>query len=307
MILSPFSLPGRCRFRYRAHLSHRSVTTAVFAIGEGWTGALGTGRLDQTIAGHDDANSDVADRPVLMYESDQHRVLSCSVGWGHTAFVVEEIPPLHAENVALPSSTIMNADNTAETMKNSSEAVANSDCPPRKTKLLVTGRPHDFSALLRLNRLPRVLRQYAVHQTYRSVKSPVGADQEQSHSLHPVDLVDRIVTYLSGMAKPNPDQDWEAARKHSFLVVPTVIDVPESPVQVVSSAGITAVVAESGALYTFGLNGMGQCGVGHTSNNVWIPSAVTGLSREFATGRRVDLPQSYPIHQAGLGLQRKPA
>ena len=59
-----------------------------------------------------------------------------------------------------------------------------------------------------------------------------------------------------------------------------------------------------GVVYAFGLNGMGQCGFGHTSNNVWKPKSVTGLSSEFATGKRVDLPQSYPIQQTALGLQR---
>jgi len=37
---------------------------------------------------------------------------------------------------------------------------------------------------------------------------------------------------------------------------------------------------------------------------VWTPSAVTGLSSEFAAGKRVDLEQSHPITSAVLGLQR---
>ena len=122
-------------------------------------------------------------------------------------------------------------------------------------------------------------------------------------SMHPVDLVGRAVTYLAGVFQAGGgDQDWEAAREQSSLIVPTAIDLPADAAQVSCSAGFTAVTTADGAVYAFGLNGMGQCGVGHTSNNVWKPTPVTGLSGEFAPGKRVDVPQSHPIQQTALGL-----
>jgi Regulator of chromosome condensation (RCC1) repeat len=199
----------------------------------------------------------------------------------------------------------------------------------------VTGRPHDFAALLRLQRLPRRLRHYAVHQTYRSVQVAGQRDEQngpnQTASLfNPTDWVDRLVTYFSDMVYNNASSastssrtrnttmdptDWDVAKQLSFLATPTVVDMPlddndgmttMNPTNVVCSAGLTAISTESGTVYCMGLNGMGQCGVGYTSNNVWTPSArVTGLSRDFAySGQRRDLVQSYPIQQVALGLQR---
>jgi Regulator of chromosome condensation (RCC1) repeat len=270
-------------------VSRSITTTTVYALGEGWTGALGTGRLDQNVAGHADHESDAADMPVAMYQT-TNKLLSCHVGWGHTAFVVES-----------DSSTVLD-DNDERSRLAAAQIQPQQEQQqqiPRKTQLLMTGRPHEFSSLLRLQRLPHRLRQYAAHQTYQTTVSAT----EDNRSLHPVDLVGRAVTYLSNIFKSD-EHDWEAAREQSCMVVPTAIDLPEHPTAVACSAGFTAVTTVDGSVYTFGLNGMGQCGVGHTSNNVWTPAPVTGLSREFASGQRVDLPQSHPIQQTVLGLQR---
>jgi hypothetical protein len=50
------------------------------------------------------------------------------------------------------------------------------------------------------------------------------------------------------------------------------------------------------------LNDFGQCGVGYSSNNVWRPTKVTGLSTEFSYGPRELLIQSNPIVQVSMGL-----
>jgi alpha-tubulin suppressor-like RCC1 family protein len=244
---------ARRRISLRAAKGCRFASTStVYAIGEGWTGALGTGRLDQKIRGHEDHISDEADMPVEMYSTERN-IQSCAVGWGHTALVVDN-------------------------------------------KLYLTGRPHEFSALLRLQRLPAWLRYYAVRQTYHTTNGIID------RSMNPIDLIGRAVTSLSEMF--GSEQDWDSARKQSYLASLTEIPMKEPAAAVSCSAGFSAVTTTSGAVYTFGLNGMGQCGIGYTSNNVWTPSAVVGLSSEFATGKRVDLEQSYPITSAVLGLQR---
>jgi alpha-tubulin suppressor-like RCC1 family protein len=78
----------------------------------------------------------------------------------------------------------------------------------------------------------------------------------------------------------------------------------DAPGTVVASAGLTAVVGQvGGTLYTFGLNNRGQCGVGYTSNNEWVPQQVMGLSEDFASQGREYLQQALPITQVALGLQ----
>eukprot|EP00547_Thalassionema_nitzschioides_P012303 CAMPEP_0194260122 /NCGR_PEP_ID=MMETSP0158-20130606/45234_1 /TAXON_ID=33649 /ORGANISM="Thalassionema nitzschioides, Strain L26-B" /LENGTH=478 /DNA_ID=CAMNT_0039000181 /DNA_START=234 /DNA_END=1670 /DNA_ORIENTATION=+ len=54
---------------------------AVYTIGDGWTGALGTGSLDSFAAGHND--EDESDAPFLIYDGP---VSAASAGWGHTTF-----------------------------------------------------------------------------------------------------------------------------------------------------------------------------------------------------------------------------
>jgi hypothetical protein len=255
-------------FIHRTITGKRCITTTtVYGIGEGWTGALGTGRLDQVIEGHNDELTDNAEHPVEMY-STGFSVISCSVGWGHTALIVHD---------------------STTTTKN------------EKNKLLVTGRPHDFQALLRLRRLPSWLRDYIVERTYTTTRLSKG-----NKSLHPVDLIGRILSFLSDQFIADVE-DWETAAMHSFLKSFTELSIPtdDSPVSVRCSAGLSAVLSESGKLYTFGLNGHGQCGLGYQSTNVWKPGSVTGLSTEFATGKRSELEQSHPIVSVALGLQRE--
>ena len=255
--------------RYR---STSSSSGSLYAIGEGWTGAMGTGKLDEPIVtGHFDEEHEL-DAPAVMKlptGSDKSLdVQSIAVGWGHTAIVANQ-------------------------------------------KLYVTGRPHDFSSLLRLRRLPVWLRNYSVRQTLKSTMG--GKDQQDAFSdagVDPTSLVGRLVSWLSETFQLDEVEDWEVARQQSLMPqltrveLPSVDGEPLIPASVTGSAGFTAVLTTDGRLYTFGLNGYGQCGIGKTSNNVWQPQPVMGLSFDFAFGGpRSEMEASYPIKSVALGLQ----
>ncbi|GKY93733.1 hypothetical protein MPSEU_000340400 [Mayamaea pseudoterrestris] len=257
------------RTAYRS-IGRRSFATNLYAVGEGWTGALGTGRFDQIIVGHEDndddefeSNGSDQNMPVklLLTEStgaENPNFTSVAVGWGHTAFISND-------------------------------------------KLYVTGRPHDFSNLLRLRRLPRFLRDYSVRRSAQTAGSRQHED-DQNGNIDPTSLVGRFVNYMSDNFLNN---DWDAAREQSILAVPTLVNLPDNevPVSVECSAGVTAVLTKSGAVYTFGLNSYGQCGIGIGSNNVWQPTRVVGLSADYSSGPRNEMPQSFPIKSVKLGLQ----
>lgn len=260
-------------------------TLAVYAVGEGWTGALGTGRFDQNIVpGHYDEElqedfqeETLPDEIIPMYTGAVHSV---ALGWGHTAVVSAQQP----------------------------------------NELLVTGRPHDFSALLRLKRLPKFIRDYSVRHAYESTEQDQlimsekgGSKNRHNHDqginlLDPTEMVARFVSWLSDSLSPE-SHDWETARQQSIL--PRLTPLPlhdeshkDYPVAVACSAGFSAYITKQGHLYTFGLNGYGQCGVGESTNNVWQPRRVTGLSSDFADGvTRAEMEQSHPIVQVALGLQ----
>lgn len=280
----------------------RWLTTRIYAVGEGWTGALGTGRIDQTIQGHFDVEEqEDADLPVPMElpptrsstnqqeQASTTVVRSVSVGWGHTAAILQTTMPDDA--------TTTNTEN-----KNLHHQLL----PPLQSQLFVTGRSQEFSSLLRLRRLPHWLRQYAVQQTLRNTEESLD---DVSTRIDPASLITRLTSYLSETldhSDGNTTTEHAAQSHQSFLRRFTAMDDfpnDQVPQTVVCSAGFSAILTESGHLYTFGLNAYGQCGTGQVNNNVWTPQRVTGLNSEFANMPRQSMEQSYPIVSVALGLQ----
>ncbi|CAB9497614.1 regulator of chromosome condensation [Seminavis robusta] len=234
---------------------------SVYAMGHGWTGALGTGRFDDHIKGHDDEED--PDPPTLLYKGD---VLSAAAGWGHTALVTNE--------------------------------------SNGRQRLLMCGRPHDLQAILRLNRFPAWLRHKAVHYSH--------SYKEDERSINVTALAGRFIQWaLNEQTQRQIEQDptmrlWELAKTYSILSELEEVEMPnyDAPLSVVASAGLTAVLGQvGGTLYTMGLNNRGQCGIGYSSNNVWVPQQVMGLSDDYATHGREYLYQAFPVSQVALGLQ----
>ena len=54
---------------------------SIYAIGEGWTGALGITHLRANIPGHNDEDVDPQQEALLIYKG---HVKQVSAGWGHT-------------------------------------------------------------------------------------------------------------------------------------------------------------------------------------------------------------------------------
>lgn len=258
----------------------RRCFASLYAVGEGWTGVFGNGRLDQLIPGHFDNFNGEQNKstPIRIFNGN---IKSCSLGWGHTALVTTGI-----------------------------------DKGEHINKLFLSGRPHEFASLLRLYRLPKVLRDYAVRQTLQA-----SSDSEHSgNDFYPVETVGSIVNWLSDALTPGV-QDWEYARKLSSIASFVDVDVGldqtfnhqksdenifhENISEVYCSAGFTVLRTNLGCLYAFGLNGSGQCGVKASNNNVWKPTKVAGLSSESVISNHSESDQSLPIVSVALGLQRK--
>eukprot|EP00565_Helicotheca_tamesis_P008726 CAMPEP_0185733984 /NCGR_PEP_ID=MMETSP1171-20130828/21059_1 /TAXON_ID=374046 /ORGANISM="Helicotheca tamensis, Strain CCMP826" /LENGTH=484 /DNA_ID=CAMNT_0028403853 /DNA_START=237 /DNA_END=1691 /DNA_ORIENTATION=+ len=245
----------------------------VYGDGKRWTGALGTGWDDMMDPARQLSNDD-GKLSELRWEGGGgdvgieegirlgriKNVVGAAAGWGHTALVVQP---------------------------------ENSDA----TKLLVCGRPHDFQTLLRLRRLPSFLRNFALQSSLREHR-----DKEQS-------LLDKVVSVLTSVNKEvvKTDDGHEIERPISVLPTFTEIFLPEGdkPASSLSlrnndvmprtflaaSAGLTAIVGQSGTLYTIGINNRGQCGTGKFTNNVWTPTPIMNPSQEG------------PIIDVSLGLQ----
>ena len=196
-------------------------------------------------------NPDLSDDELfpIPLPDDINEVKAVAAGWGHTAFVIE----------------------LRETKEN---------------KLFVCGMPHDFRGLLRLNRLPGVLRSAALSMS--KILSPSLPNDTSSTS------------------------ENESLKTSSILYTMSPVSVQQekdTPSGIIAaSAGLTAFVGkEKGTLYCFGVNSYGQCGVGASSVNVWEPSPVCGLNSTilpFWEGyKRKHLVQEAPIVDIKLGLQ----
>lgn len=177
---------------------------AVYAVGHGWTGALGNTR--EVYPGHDD-EEDIVQAPLCLWKGS---IDDISLGWGHTALISEN-------------------------------------------QLYVTGRPYDFSTLLRLHRLPGFLRGHHDYSWIGWIAAQFGADNTEHSTLFP-----------------------------EF----TPFSIPDKPVQVKCSAGLTAVITESKNLYTMGIHRpFGQCGVDSSDAHViWEPTLVLENIEQFAWG-----------------------
>jgi len=238
----------------------------VYTIGDGWTGALGTGSLDSIAAGHGD--EDEPDEPFLVYDGP---VSAAAAGWGHTTFTsngdlfvcgrAHELQSL-LRLKRFPSFLRMYAVNHSLKYNNDNDetlAASPSFAGKIVSWLIGTNKGPDGSW--------EAARNNSVLTTPTKVHFPDGQK--------------------ASMAMAAEDKD----------------KAPMS-MSLDATAGLTAVISDKGNLFAFGMNHHGQCGTGETSNNVWLPSTpVVGLSSQFADEGRANLEQEYPITSVALGLQ----
>ncbi|EJK59866.1 hypothetical protein THAOC_19855 [Thalassiosira oceanica] len=284
--------------------SHRSTQSqtarrdkSAYGFGQQWTGALSRGADGLFVEEAPELKPDEIQQfglrqemvPLLGLEGDE-RVIDASAGWGHSVVVVQQ-----------------NGGT--------------------KTKLKVCGRPHDFQTLLRLRRLPDVVQNFCIQHTMNDTLSP--------------SIFQSIASYLVG--ENEVTQNEEAYRQYSNM--PTLLElrlpfgecpalsgdcVPKRATDqndestdagplhrtfhntIATSAGLTAVISNTGSLYTFGLNHRGQCGTGEFGPNVWRPTQVRGLGSIRSIldhGAPSDnlfkdfQKQQHPIVSVALGLQ----
>lgn len=154
----------------------------------------------------------------------------------------------------------------------------------------IVGRPQDLLTLFRMNRMPTKIRDWAVSQSDPSETTFVGS------------LVSKLIGFASG---GDEDETWSVARDLSLLkewskleLAPPGKKIGDTAMsQLVVSAGLMAMIGNSGTLYTTGINSRGQCGIGKMSNNVWSPEPVRGITLAE------DDEQDQPVVQVALGFQ----
>ena len=278
--------------KYLHHRHRRSM--AIYAVGEGWTGALTRQHILKSIPGQFDeeeiddigdgkmisgddsddksshwfSSSSSSSRPVLIYPHDD--IQQATVGWGVSAF-------LDTQGI-----------------------------------LRIVGRPHDLVSLLRMNRMPRLLQRWINRNHDTSATTPVGS------------MISNLIGWATGSLSDVPEEKetWKIAEKYSLLDDWTRVDISNNIGNVVGKAdtrikqvacgpGFLAIIGESGALYTMGVNNRGQCGTGTITNNIWTPEPVRGLSMTSVpigggdkVTDKIASEQDQPIVQVALGFQQ---
>jgi alpha-tubulin suppressor-like RCC1 family protein len=297
---------------------------AIFAVGEGWTGALTKRHILRNVPGHFDEEyssegsrntigndgssgnnggsvlfdsggslsssnssySTISTSPVMIYPYDD--IEQASVGWGVTAFI------------------------------------------DTQGSVRVVGRPHDVVSLLRMNRMPQFIQRWINRRQNVIELTPVGS------------AISNLIGWATGIGAPEESKEWDIAQEYSTLhdwtKVPfdrnygskstsgtTSSTMNQSTVitsgtissdarikHMACGPGFMAMVGSSGSLYTMGVNNRGQCGIGIVNNNVWTPQLVKGLtlakdlsgSGGGGIGNSLGTSdQDQPIVQVALGFQ----
>jgi hypothetical protein len=225
------------------HHHHYRRSMAIYAVGEGWTGALRRENILKNIPGHFDeevseegwkttARSDSdstsssdsstnndnessnlfsslssSSSPVLIYQHDD--IQQATVGWGNSAF-------LDTQGV-----------------------------------LRIVGRSHDLVSLLRLNRMPGFLQRWVNRNHDTSATTPIGG------------MISTLIGFANGSVNNSPEQNetWKIAEKYSLLDDWTKISINNNSSnndknsvadnrikQVACGPGFLAVIGEAGTL-----------------------------------------------------------
>jgi len=219
------------------HYYRRSM--AIYAVGEGWTGALRRENILKTIPGHfdeevseeggkptttassndDGISSDIdnnskmslnlfssSSRPVLLYPNDD--IQQATVGWGISAFL------------------------------------------DTQGAFYIVGRPHDLVSLLRLNRMPGLLQRWVNRSHDTSATTPVGS------------MISNLIGWASGNVNDVPQQyeTWKIAEKYSLLDDWTKVSINNKNTgnavgksdtrikQIACGPGFLAMIGETGTL-----------------------------------------------------------
>ncbi|KAL7511217.1 hypothetical protein ACHAXN_011157 [Cyclotella atomus] len=311
------SFPSKNHHRL-ASQPHRSAHGSAYALGTQWTGALSRpSREDEApeltsaelLAGGVQ-NLVPMELPCTPCD-DGHgnaaaRCVTGSAGWGHSALIVES-------NCGAEHAAVANENDDADNNNKPSTNYHHS----RHTKLLVCGRPHDFQTLMRLRRLPTPLRNLSLSAN-SPISNGNGYDTSSNHPSMLQKIVSYLagenqltiheeecrkysfIDKLTEISLPNnqmPALPGQAVTDYLLNLHGRKRYIPHHPQSnndnnttlikshhatfqntLATSAGLTAVISNTGNLYTFGLNHRGQCGVGTFSPNVWTPSPVVGLA-----------------------------
>eukprot|EP00590_Aulacoseira_subarctica_P000961 CAMPEP_0172427228 /NCGR_PEP_ID=MMETSP1064-20121228/41131_1 /TAXON_ID=202472 /ORGANISM="Aulacoseira subarctica , Strain CCAP 1002/5" /LENGTH=638 /DNA_ID=CAMNT_0013171329 /DNA_START=204 /DNA_END=2120 /DNA_ORIENTATION=+ len=295
--------------------------TTIYALGEGWTGALGNGTLDLTSPDYGETFTK------MNFFSD---VEAIAAGWGHTAITTRN------EATGKRNLFVCGRPHEFRTLlrlKRLPEFVRKFACG--------LSWQHTFNSFTMDESLNPYLVQTDKTPTYNSGDNTTYF-QRFLAALNRVGREQEIIAPLeSSTSKSERHDQFHPAAELSILLSPTEIPIPSLATDetygiqnpstseevhkkskiVAASAGLTAVICPAGRLYTFGLNPYGQCGVGFESNNVWTCTPVVGLTTSFMDENDLDLvvglsgsvtgtsrrskftQQQYPIVSVALGLQ----
>lgn len=174
-----------------------------------------------------------------------------------------------------------------------------------------------FQTLLRLKRLPSFARRRIVANSLNYTDA--NGNSTKDHNT----FMGRLLNAFMTSGQKVQDTSFISATNDEILPSFIHIELPDGEIPAISngyegnqgtqnnslaaSAGVTAVISESGKLFTFGLNLRGQCGVGQDRNNhVWEPTAVTGLiprGENAAYSENACAEQMYAMKTVCLGLQ----
>jgi len=264
---------------------------AVYAVGEGWTGAMTRQYVQETIPGH-------------VEEEDEKRT---SMRWSSSPTTTKQNETKKMPVMIYPKKDIQSV----------SAGWGSSAILDTQGQIHLVGRPQDLMNLFRLHRMPIQVRKWANHGLDPSDTTIVGT------------MISKLIGFATNGSGGNEkdekntidpkmeeeDKKWELAKEYSLLHDWTKLDLStigdSKMTHIYCSAGIMAMIGTSGTLYTMGLNNRGQCGIGRFTNNVWTPQRVVGINAASSSDLLSEsttsasyYEQEEPVIQVSLGFQQ---
>ena len=213
------------------HYYRRSM--AVYAVGEGFTGALRRENILKTIPGHFDEE--------VSEEGEQLSATAISSDEGTSSDIdnTNKMPlNLFSSSSSRPVLIYPNDDIQQATVGWGISAILDT-----QGALQIVGRPHDLVSLLRLNRMPGFLQRWVNRSHDTSATTPVGS------------MISNLIGWATGSNDiPQQHETWKIAEKYSLLDDWTKVSINNNDTgdarikQVACGPGFLAMIGESGNL-----------------------------------------------------------
>jgi hypothetical protein len=229
------------------HHHHYRRSMAIYAVGEGWTGAMRRENILKKIPGHfdEEVSEEGWKTSATTARSDSDTTTSSDISTNNDNESSNLFSSLSSSSSSSSPVLIYQHDD----LQQATVGWGNSAILDTQGVLRIVGRSHDLVSLLRLNRMPGFLQRWVNRNHDTSATTPIGG------------MISTLIGFANGSVNNSPEQNetWKIAEKYSLLDDWTKISINNNSnnknsvadnriKQVACGPGFLAVIGEAGTL-----------------------------------------------------------